>query len=468
MKFISTRGGVTPVDFTQVLTQGLAPDGGLYVPETWPSFTVADIQNLKGLDFEEVAARIVHKYANGVIDLDELRGMSAKAYAGFTHPHKTPLMQTGDQDWILELFHGPTLAFKDVAMQFLGVLFDHVLAQQSRRIAIIGATSGDTGAAAIEAFRDKSMIDVFILHPKGRVSDVQRRIMTSVDAPNIYNIAVNGTFDDCQRIVKSLFADRELKDHVEVSGVNSINWVRLAVQIVYYFTAAVELGAPDRKFSFVAPTGNFGDIFAGYAAKRMGLPIEFLCVAVNENDILHRALTSGEYKPETVAKTITPSMDIQVASNFERLVYEASGRNASVTKSFMNDVSGDDGAVLPAPLLANIRAEFLSERAGSEETSAAMKQHFKTHGGLIDPHTAVGVAVADKLRATGKLTGDVITLSTAHPAKFPEAVIEATGETPKLPEKFSDLFLRPEYFVETEANIDDVRNIMISSMKSSR
>jgi len=466
MDYVSTRGAAPSVGFEQALLKGLAPDGGLYVPKSWPILESAEKDTLKGAPFAEAAARIIAKFSDGALDYETLSPMAETAYQKFSHAQTTPLTQFGDEDWLLELFHGPTLAFKDVAMQFLGQLFSHVLNAQDKHVTIIGATSGDTGAAAIEAFRGQESIDVFILHPEGRVSDVQRRIMTSVDDPNIHNIAINGTFDDCQRLVKQLFSDRALSERLSLSGVNSINWVRLAVQIVYYFTSASALDKVGQKLSFVAPTGNFGDIFAGYAAKRMGAPIEKLCIAVNENDILHRALTTGQYQPRGVKQTTSPSMDIQVASNFERLIYEASGRRSEIVQKFVTDVDTEEGAAIPSDVLENICQDFISETVSEQETKETITDFKDKHDTLIDPHTAVGLAAMRKVRVDGRLAGPAVTLSTAHPAKFPEAVKAASGHMPTLPDSFADLYDRKERCLTAEADLDQIKQILLAHARA--
>ncbi len=470
MEYVSTRGRAEPVDFERALLDGLAPDGGLYVPERWPVFSRDDMEAAGHRSFSETAAAVVSAYAGDAIDLATLKALARDAYATFDHPDTAPLRSLGGEDWLLELHHGPTLAFKDVAMQFLGRLFDHFLTRRDARVTIIGATSGDTGAAAIEAFRGQDRVDVFILHPEGRVSEVQRRIMTSVPDDNVINLSVSGTFDDCQRIVKALFNDRQFAERLRLGGVNSINWVRLAVQIVYYFTAAARLGAPDRAVSFTVPTGNFGDVFAGYAAKKMGLPVDKLCVAVNRNDILHRVLKSGRYTPAGVQKTSSPSMDIQVASNFERLVFEASGRDAAYVRDFMANVDGGEGARLADEPLAAIREDFVSEAISEEETAAAIAAFAAAHsaaaGDLIDPHTAVGIAATAKARARGALEGPVVTLATAHAAKFPEAVAAACGRTPVLPERFSDLYERKERCLPVENSVEAVRSVLLERSRA--
>lgn len=466
MQYVSTRGRAPQVGFEQVLLDGLAPDGGLYVPVSWPRLSEHDTATLLSAPFAEAAAQIVARFAGDAVSLEDLRAMAARAYAGFDHPDTAPVSSYGDERWLLELYHGPTLAFKDVAMQFLGQLFEHVLAKRGGRLTIIGATSGDTGAAAIEAFAGLDRVDVFILHPKGRVSDVQRRIMTSVLSENIYNIAIDGTFDDCQRIVKTLFADRPFAEGVSLGGVNSINWIRLAVQIVYYFTAPHMTGVKDAPLSFSVPTGNFGDIFAGYAAKRMGAPVDKLIVAVNENDILHRALATGEYAARNVIQTTSPSMDIQVASNFERLMFEAGGRDHTLVEQFIAAIDAGQGAHIDPETLAVMRQDFVSARAGETEIAAAIKGFHNAQKRLIDPHTAVGVVCADKVRADGVVQGPVVTLSTAHPAKFPEAVAAASGETPSLPAHLHDLYERPEKCVTIENDAAAIKAYILNHTRA--
>lgn len=460
MNYISTRGSAPAVQFETALLSGLAPDGGLYVPARWPVIT----GDFSQTPFAVAAARILEPFVSPWLTRAALEDMTASAFAAFSCADVAPLTALGEEDFLLELFHGPTLAFKDVAMQVLARFFEHALARSGRRATIVGATSGDTGGAAIEAFRGCDHAMVYILHPKGRVSDVQRLMMTTVADANISNIAVEGTFDDCQRIVKALFADRAFADRVGLTGVNSINWARIAVQTVYYFTALAELrkrtGAGEAAFS--APTGNFGDAFAGYAARRMGAPISRLCIAVNRNDILHRALTSGRYRPAAVAPTTSPSMDIQVASNFERLLFEASGRDGAAVSALMAEF-GERGAYdIPAAWLARMREDFVSERISEEEVAETIAGVSDEFAMLIDPHTAVGLAAARKARASGRLSGPVITLATAHPAKFPDAVEAAAGRRPPLPPSVAALFGRPERCETVEATTSAVREIILA------
>ncbi|MEL7487208.1 MAG: threonine synthase [Pseudomonadota bacterium] len=468
MQYISTRDGGAPVDFDDALLRALAPDGGLFMPASWPRIDAEEIAGFADQSFAGVAARVLAPFTAPCFDADTLGVLTKRAFSSFDHPAVAPLRRIGDEDWILELFHGPTLAFKDVAMQALGLMFEIALERRDRRATIIGATSGDTGAAAIEAFSGLDRVDIFILHPEGRVSGVQRRIMTSVDAPNVFNVAVEGDFDDCQRIVKALFRDHQFADDLSLGGVNSINWARLAVQIVYYFTAAASLGAPETSVSFSVPTGNFGDVFAGYAAKKMGLPIDRLCVAVNDNDILHRTLTTGDYAPRAVSMTTSPSMDIQVASNFERLVFEATGRDGAAAAAFAEKAAAGEAVAVPASALAEMRRDFTSEAATTEETERAIARHYKAHNILIDPHTAVGVVAAEKARSAGALRGPVVTLATAHPAKFPEAVRAASGVSPALPERLSDLYEREERCLSAPADVEAIAAILRAHARAGR
>ena len=443
MRYVSTRGQAPELGFVDAMLAGLARDGGLYAPVAFPHFTPDAIRALSGLPYAQAAARIVMPFVEGELSQAELQGMAERAYADFRHAAKAPLAQIDDNLFVLELFHGPTLAFKDFAMQWLGRLMNHALAQRDARATIVGATSGDTGAAAIEAFGGGERTDVFILFPKGRVSEVQRRQMTTVDRPGVHAIAVEGSFDDCQDIVKALFNDHAFRDEMGLSGVNSINWARVIAQSVYYFTAAVSLGAPDRKISFAAPTGNFGDILAGYYAKRMGLPVERLIIATNENDILARALASGSYRPLGVKPTASPSMDIQVSSNFERLLFEAEGRDASRVRAMMGALKQAGEFEIAGPALAAIRADFDASRASEAECAAEMSRVYRQSGVTLDPHTAVGVHAARAALKADPAT-PVVALGTAHPAKFPDAVEAATGERPRLPPHLAAILEKPE------------------------
>jgi len=441
MLFVSTRGQAPALGFSDAVLAGLASDGGLYVPETWPQISRDEIAGFAGRPYAEVAYAVISRFTGDEIAAAALKAIIDEAYAGFRHPSVAPLVELEPGHFALELFHGPTLAFKDVAMQFLSRIMDHILSARNLRATIVGATSGDTGSAAIEAFRGRDTTDIFILHPEGRTSAIQRLQMTTVLDANVHNIAVQGTFDDCQNIVKALFNNHGFRDAVRLSGVNSINWGRIVAQIVYYFTAAVSLGAPSRKVSFTVPTGNFGDIFAGYCAKRMGLDIDRLVIATNANDILKRTMESGRYEMDGVETTISPSMDIQISSNFERLLFEAAGCDAAAVRAMMDGLKQSGGFALPDNALAAIRAEFAAGTTDEAATRATIADVFSRAGYLVDPHTAVGVHVARQNRDPAV---PMITLSTAHPAKFPDAVTAASGAVPALPAWLADLHRREE------------------------
>jgi threonine synthase len=427
MKYVSTRGLAPPLGFRDVLMTGLAADGGLYVPAEWPTVSRDRIVALSGMPYAEAALQIIRPFIGGEIGDDRLRALCHAAYAGFRAPDVAPLRSLGAELYVLELFHGPTLAFKDVAMQLLAQLMDDVLAERGERITIVGATSGDTGAAAIEAFRGHERVDVFILFPQGRISPIQQKQMTTTGAPNVHPIGIEGTFDDCQAILKGLFADRSFRDGVALSGVNSINWARVLGQVVYYFTAAVALGAPGRRVSFTVPTGNFGNAYAGYVAKRMGLPIEKLVVATNVNDILARTFATGRYEPRRVIATSSPSMDIQVSSNFERLLFDAYRREPAAIRGLMNQLSQTGSFEIAPDALAAIRAEFVAGSADEARTLTAMKSTYASTGFLPDPHTAVGLAVARQFAEPGV---PMVSLATAHPAKFPETIRAIEADIP--------------------------------------
>ena len=432
MKYVSTRGAAPELGFEDVLLTGLARDGGLYLPERWPQFSSAEISALAGRPYEDVALEVMRPFIGGQISDDDLKAILVDAYAGFRHRTIAPLVQIGPSDWIAELFHGPTLAFKDVAMQVLARLMDRTLTKRGQRATIVGATSGDTGGAAIDAFRGRRSIDIFILYPHGRVSDVQRRQMTTPVDQNVHALAIDGTFDDCQNLVKAMFNDLELRDRLGLAGVNSINWARLMAQIVYYFTSAVALGAPERSVSFTVPTGNFGDIFAGFAALSMGLPIERLVIATNVNDILVRTFETGVYEPAGVVATHSPSMDIQISSNFERLLYEISDRSADRLGELMGSLKDTGRFALEADELALMRQFFDAGRTSEAETLAEIRRVESETGLVIDPHTAVGTHVARRVPRDPEIP--MVTLSTAHPAKFPAAITEALGRSGPVPE----------------------------------
>jgi threonine synthase len=442
MLYVSTRGEAPALGFADALLTGLARDGGLYVPSSWPAFDPGTFAGFAGRHYADVAKAVMAPFVAGSIPAEAFEAMVEEAYAGFHHPAVCPLVQLSEREWVLELFHGPTLAFKDVAMQLLGRLMDHVLTERNERATIVGATSGDTGGAAIEAFKGRDRVDVVMLFPHGRVSDVQRRMMTTPTDANIHAVAIEGTFDDCQAILKALFNDHAFRDTVRLSGVNSINWARLLAQIVYYVTAAAALGAPSRKLAFAVPTGNFGDVFAGYVAAKLGLPVDSLIVATNVNDILARTLASGAYEPREVTPTTSPSMDIQVSSNFERLLFDASGRDASAVRRQMADLAETGRFAVDAGTLTNIRRLFRAARADEAEVKAMIGDTWRKAGYLLDPHTAVGVAAARKVEVDP--TVPVVVLGTAHPAKFPDAVEAASGVRPGLPAALAGLMAAPE------------------------
>jgi len=441
MHYVSTRGTAPELSFHEAMLTGLARDGGLYVPSDIPVMAVNEIRALAGLPYEEIAFRVMRPYLGDSFTDDEFREDIAAAYAGFAHPARAPLKQLDANQFLLELFHGPTLAFKDFAMQLIGRLFQRELTRRRARVTIVGATSGDTGSAAIEAFRGLDAVDVFILFPHGRVSEVQRRQMTTPTESNVHALALHGHFDDCQARVKDMFNDFTFRDEVGLAGVNSINWARVLAQVVYYFSAATTLGAPDRAVSFTVPTGNFGDIFAGQIARRMGLPIDKLVVATNQNDILHRCLTTGAYHTSEVHPSISPSMDIQVSSNFERALFHAYDRDGRAVAQLMDELKGQGGFSVSQGALQALRDTYQSGRASEDETSATIAAVRNATGELLCPHSAVGVKVAQEV-ADRRVP--MITLATAHPAKFPAAVEAASGVHPPLPPHMETLYERPE------------------------
>ena len=455
MEYISTRGQAPRLSFEGVLLSGLARDGGLYVPHEWPKLSSDAIARLRGQSYQKVAFAVIQPFIDGEIDDASLKRMIDIAYSSFSHDAVTPLSQLAANDWLLELYHGPTLAFKDVAMQLLGQLFDDVLKRRKQRITIIGATSGDTGSSAIEAMRGRDAVDIFILHPHNRTSDVQRRQMTTVMDENVHNVAIEGTFDDCQALVKAMFNDAEFRDQVSMGGVNSINWARVMAQVVYYFYAAVALGSPDRKISFSVPTGNFGDVLAGYVAGQMGLPIQSLVIATNINDILTRTLETGEYRVTSVTPTSSPSMDIQVSSNFERLLFDAYGREPGSVVAAMHQLNDQGRFQIEPSAAAFIGSFFKAARVDETQTHDTIESFYQRTGRIVDPHTAVGLAAASMQRGSPEVP--MVSLATAHPAKFPEAIAQAIGVTPDLPSELSDLFSREERFEVLDNNLKAVQ-----------
>lgn len=456
MKYQSTRGDAPVLDFAGALVTGLAVDGGLYVPQSWPTIDAGDLARITKMDYHEAAALLIWPFVEGSsISRQALAGMAEAAYATFRHDDVVPLHQIGDDEFLLELFWGPTLSFKDVALQLVGRLFEHELAATGRTITIVGATSGDTGSAAIEACRDRDGIELVMLHPAGRVSEVQRRQMTTVDSPNIHNVAIEGTFDDCQDLVKAMFADRSFRDANHLAAVNSINWARVAAQTVYYVTSSVALAEQGRKVSFAVPTGNFGNILAGDIARTMGAPIERLIVASNNNDILTRTHETGVMVMDGVTPTTSPAMDIQVSSNFERLLFELYGRNGNLLSEAMDEFRATGQLRLPSDGADVFRRDFAADRASEAEVEVTIASVNDGVGHLIDPHTAVGVTVGRRLRRPGET---MVELSCAHPAKFPDTVFAATGVEPDLPAHLSGIWERDERVVELANDLDAVES----------
>jgi len=462
VKYVSTRGQAPDLNFEDVLLTGLARDGGLYLPASWPTFSLTDIKSMRAKSYQEIAFMVMSPFVCSEIPEDDFKVLIDKAYSSFRHDAITPLTQLDNNEWILELFHGPTLAFKDVALQLLGHLFEYVLTKRGEKITIVGATSGDTGSAAIDCVQGRACADIFMLHPHGRVSDVQRKQMTTVIKGNVHNIAIDGDFDNCQALVKALFNDLEFRDQINLSAVNSINWARVMAQIVYYFTSAVALGAPDRNISYSVPTGNFGDVYAGYIAKQMGLPIEQLVVATNVNDILSRTLSNGEYKVGETIPTISPSMDIQVSSNFERLLFNIYDGSGAEVRTLMENLKQSGQFNIGADQLNTAQGTFDAIRVSEDETKQTIADVFNHSGQVVDPHTAVGINAARQKRNDKAVP--MVSLSTAHPAKFPEAVKEVTGEHPDLPAHMADLFEREEKFDILPNDLDALKKYILENL----
>jgi threonine synthase len=465
MEYVSTRGSAPTLDFEGVTLAGLASDGGLYLPAQWPKFSHDEIRALRGLSYPRLAARIMQPFVAGSLTEAELQAVCEAVYGDFGHAAVAPLVQMDETHWLLELFHGPTLAFKDVALQLLGHLFEIFLERRDQRLTIVGATSGDTGSAAIQAVVGRARSEIFMLHPAGRVSDVQRRQMTTVRAPNVHNLAIAGSFDDAQAHVKRMFTDPDVAGVLNLGAVNSINWARLMAQVVYYFSSALQLGAPDRTVAYSVPTGNFGDVFAGYVAAQMGLPIERLIVATNVNDILHRALSTGDYSAGGVTPTITPSMDIQVSSNFERLLFDCGGRDGAAMAQQMRGFEATKAMQLTNRQRESAAALFTSCSADQHETARALQWALRSAGQVIDPHTAVGLHAAKAVAADGIVPSGVpiVTLATAHPAKFRDAVERAIGVRPALPQRVGDLFGREEHFIELAGDYAAARDHVLGN-----
>lgn len=466
MRYVSTRGQAPELDFVDVMLAGLARDGGLYVPVSWPQLDAATIAGFAGKPYAEVAVEVMRPFVGGTISDADLSRMAREAYGSFRHPATAPLVQLNDNLFVLELFHGPTLAFKDLAMQFVSRLMDHALQQRGERTTIVVATSGDTGGAAVEAFRGRAQTDVVVLYPHGRISEVQRRMMTTAPDDNVHALAIEGHFDDCQALVKAMFNHHAFRDRVRLSGVNSINWARVLAQVVYYFTSAVALGAPHRKIAFTVPTGNFGDVYAGYVASKMGLPIDRLVIATNVNDILVRTMATGDYEIRDVTATTSPSMDIQISSNFERLLFETCGRDAAKVRSLMGSLAQSRRFTVPADALKQMRAMFTADKATEQEGAATIRAWMNEAGYCADPHTAVALAVAEK--ETRDPAVPMVVLSTAHPVKFPDAVAEACGVTPALPDWLADLPDKTERFTVLPADQGQVEKFVLSASRAAR
>ncbi|MGB6271021.1 MAG: threonine synthase [Pseudolabrys sp.] len=466
MRYVSTRGEAPSLDFVDVMLAGLARDGGLYVPERWPVLDRATIESFAGKPYAEVAVEVIRPFVGGGMTEADLARMTREAYGDFHHPAVAPLTEINPNLFVLELFHGPTLAFKDLAMQLVARLMDHVLHQRAERTTIVVATSGDTGGAAIEAFRGRAQADVVVLFPQGRISDVQRRMMTTAPETNVHALAIEGTFDDCQALVKAMFNHHAFRDRVRLSGVNSINWARVVAQAVYYFTSAVALGGPHRKIAFTVPTGNFGDVYAGYVAFRMGLPIDRLVVATNVNDILVRTFATGAYEVRDVIATTSPSMDIQVSSNFERLLFDAYGRDAPAVRALMGSLAQSGRFMVSAQALKELRSLFTADRADEQECAAEIRAWMREADYCVDPHTAVALAVAEK--ETRDPSVPMVVLSTAHPAKFPDAVKAACGFVPALPDRLADLAKRKERITVLPADQAAVERYVTSVSRAAR
>ena len=466
MRYISTRGEAAPLDFVEVMLAGLARDGGLYVPDSWPRLSAEEIAGFAGRPYAEVATDVIRRFTGGSIAEADLARMAQEAYGTFRHPATVPLVQLNPGLFVLELFHGPTLAFKDLAMQLVARLMDHALRQRGERTTIVVATSGDTGGAAVEAFRGREQVDLIVLFPHGRVSDVQRLMMTTAPDANVHAVAVEGTFDDCQALVKAMFNHHAFRDRVRLSGVNSINWARIVAQAVYYFAAAAALGAPHRKVAFTVPTGNFGDVFAGYVAGKMGLPIDRLVVATNVNDILARTFATGTYEVRDVMATSSPSMDIQVSSNFERLLFDAYGRDAGAVRGLMNSLAQSKRFSVSAHALEAMRDLFAAGRADEQESAATIRAWMREASYCADPHTAVALAVAEKEPRDPSVP--MVVLSTAHPAKFPDAVKAACGVEPGLPDWLGDLTKRKERVTVLPADQTQVEKFVLAASRAAQ
>jgi len=459
MEYISTRNTQKTFSFKDVFLQGLAPDGGLFVPKKFPAYTLEEIENLKNLSYKELAVKIIHEFCSDEFNENEINNLVKISYKNFRIKEVVKIRKLGKLS-LLELFHGPTLAFKDIAMQVIGNMYEQILKKNNFKINIIVATSGDTGAAAISAIKDRKNMRIFVLHPDKKISEIQRKFMTTVNSKNVFNIALNGNFDDCQKLVKSMFNDKDFRNSINMSGVNSINWSRIVFQIVYYFFAYFQVAKKNEKINFSVPTGNFGDIYAGYVAKKMGLPIDKLVIATNTNDILKRVIQTGFYKPTKVHHTVSPSMDIQVASNFERLIFDICSSNSVRISELMDDFNKKGEFKIEERELKKIRDSFNAESLSEEETKLIINKTYSSEKILVDPHTAVGIGVLKKI----SLKGSTIILATAHPAKFSEVVVQATNSKPKLPEKLKNILIKKENYEKLPNDIKIIQNYILKSI----
>jgi threonine synthase len=459
MKYISTRNGSKEFNFTEVFIKGLADDGGLFIPKTTPKLSEQELERLSKLNYKDLAKEIIFLFCDETIRKDELSNIVEKSYSKFNEKNVVKITDIGENK-ILELYHGPTLAFKDIAMQFIGHLYDHHLKNLKKKINVIVATSGDTGAAAIDAIKSKDKMNIFVLHPNNKVSSVQRKLMTTVEDKNVFNIAIDGNFDDCQNLVKSMFADNKFSNSINMSGVNSINWARIIAQTVYYFFSYFQACQINEKVNFSVPTGNFGDVYAGYLSKKMGLPIDKLIVATNQNDILHRAISNGQYKAHSVVETLSPSMDIQVASNFERLIYDINDQNTDKTSKIMQSIKNEKKYLIEEKELKKIRKDFVSETISEQELLSCIKKAYENYKIIIDPHTAVGLGALEKINLVGKS----VVLSTAHPCKFPEAIKKAINIKSELPDNLNYILSKKENFIVMNNDIEEVKKYILNKL----
>jgi len=456
MQYVSTRNTKKIFSFKDVFLTGLAPDSGLFVPKEIPLFKANEIEKLRKLSYNDLAKEIILKFCSDEFNEAEIKNLVMEAYKNFRVKDVVKIRKIRKIN-LLELYHGPTLAFKDIAMQVIGNMYEKILKKNNLKVNIVVATSGDTGAAAIDAIRSKENMKIFVLHPNKKISEIQRKFMTTTDSKNVFNIALDGNFDDCQKLVKSMFVDKNFRDSINMSGVNSINWSRIVMQIVYYFFSYFKVASKGEKINFSVPTGNFGDVYSGYIAKKMGLPIDKLIVATNQNDILKRVINTGIYEPKKVKHTISPSMDIQVASNFERLIFDISSLNSNRIKKLMEDLNKKNGFELEKDEMNKIRKDFYSESVSENETKLIINKIYKEEKILIDPHTAVGIGAIKKM----KLENNTVVLATAHPSKFFEIVKEQTGTKPELPEDLKNLLTKEEKYEILSKDLKNIKNYIL-------